>query len=141
MTKKYDLINLNSFLYMVDKEAECPKNTWAIFPNTRNGVIRDYEGCKATLCKWDYAANGNSNLAIIASNDKSLGLPILPDIEEDIDQIYGNYCRANPEERIIYIDFEHGYKAAKAKFQDRLPIAVEAEVLDNQVIINKWIYE
>lgn len=34
MTKKYDLINLNSFLYMVDKEAECPKNTWAIFPNT-----------------------------------------------------------------------------------------------------------
>ena len=27
MTKKYDLINLNSFLYMVDKEAECPKNT------------------------------------------------------------------------------------------------------------------
>lgn len=78
---KSEIIQLNGFLYAVDKEAPCPKNSWAIFPDTTNGKITKYN--PPVKCKWDYGVNGVYNLLVVASSDASLGLPLLPAIEKD----------------------------------------------------------
>lgn len=148
-TRVYDLIWLNSFCYGVDKKANIKEGDKYIALDTN--VI------------WTSTINGKNDeryLVILMSSNPSLGLPLLPSIEEDIEKLAKNYS----EEEWSYSDFqgknkgiddehtgqalrgaavggfERGYRAAKAKFQDRLPIKVEAEVIDNQVIVNKWIY-
>lgn len=80
MTKIYDIVHCNGFMYGVDKKAKCPKGCTAIFPNTKNGIIITYNA--PVICKSDYAANGLYNLLVITSNDPSLNLPLLPSVEE-----------------------------------------------------------
>lgn len=129
--KVFDIIQIENYLLAVDKQAPCPVNTWAIFPNTSNGKIRDYEGCNPILCKSDYAVNGNSNLHIIAhlplsDNAKPLeGVYRLPNpleqqgIHKDAYDVYdkflkgGEYNHLNKiEESILSEGFVWGYTKA-----------------------------
>jgi hypothetical protein len=105
MTKKYDIIHLNNFMYMVDK----------------------------AIAKWEKPILGNKQLAyhgketvryanIIASNDLSLNLPLLPNIEEDIEQFAKDRAtklfpigKDDANWRGCVEDFLMGYKAASKK--------------------------
>lgn len=128
MTKKYDIISLNGFMYAVDKEAECPKDSIAIFPDTRNSKITNYN--PPIKCKWNYAANGCYNLLVVASNDPSLGLPLLPAVGNQIFILNDlkklaedSFSKAQEEFPIIpnvdvrpfKLGFVKGYKAASSK--------------------------
>ena len=105
MTKTYDIIHLpDGYMYAVDKEVK-PLETDYYYDSKQEALRYGTNNTVAGGYKWK----------IIATNNPTFGLPLLSEIEENIDQIYGNYCRENPEERIVYNDFEHGYKAAKAK--------------------------
>lgn len=113
MTKTYDIVHLpDGYMYVVD-DKEIPYNPnggtngnficlHEIKEHPEDAFVKNVGNCKG--CR-----------TIITTNNPTFGLPLLSEIEENIDQIYGNYCRENPEERIVYNDFEHGYKAAKAK--------------------------
>jgi hypothetical protein len=63
---KYPIIQVDGGFLMIDKKAECLKDTFAIFPNTINGKIKDFEGCLPVLCNSNYAANEVYNLHIVA---------------------------------------------------------------------------
>lgn len=116
---------------IVDREAPCPKDTWAIFPNTRNGEIRDYDGCSPILCKWDYAANGNSNLHIVATigTERLGGIPVIEEINE-IDNIESMFFKEFPipkshwptNQKFDYesgrIAFIRGYKANTKQYTE-----------------------
>lgn len=103
---KYPIINLNGFLYAVDREVKLGPNDQFLF----------IEGSPK----------------IIATNDTSLGLPLLPAIEENIEAEFNKWEESLPKElRQVMSDFamEHtypvrgalrvaftkSYKAAKAK--------------------------
>jgi len=79
MTKIYDLIHLNNHIYMVDKDKILTIGTKYIDDTDaiREAVIDDPEYWKA---RSDYNK-------ILASTDKSLGLPLLPNIKENIEQL------------------------------------------------------
>lgn len=111
MIKQYEIIHLNNFMYVVDK----------------------------AIAKWEKPILGNKQLAyhgketvryanIIASNDPSLNLPLLPNIEEDVEQVALNWYK---EKYYVQTLGEHhkefpqvkgfieGYKAAsKKKYTD-----------------------
>lgn len=75
---KYDIIHINGFMYAVDKEADLkPDQHWihpkgAIFPFTDVYY-------KAFTALKEYGKTG----VIVATNDPSLNLPLLPAVEED----------------------------------------------------------
>lgn len=124
MNKIFDIIPLNNYLYMVDKEAEIPQYSW-FYASDRNSIHDN---------RWKTYSDGNHlkkdfpfYWLILASNDPALkDLPLLPPIKEDISEIiqkakekYPYQTNTTEEDkglilglRLAYID---GYKAAKAK--------------------------
>lgn len=122
---KLDRIDYNGGDIWVDKEAECPKGSNVIFPNTSNGVITNYEGCEVKVAQWDYAANGNSNLLVVAqsiTNPSYIdGVPFV-EVVEDVEQLVKDYARdmyGNNNTGNYYnacvADYKAGYKAAQTK--------------------------
>lgn len=118
MNKQYPLIPIEDGYIMVYPEAPCPKDSWAIFPNTVNGKIKDYKGCKPIQCEYDYAANGVHNLLIIGHTGipslKESGLPLIelpyqPMLLARESAAMNNY---DPEDDTYKHGFVNGYKAA-----------------------------
>ena len=124
MKNRYKIIRINDFIYAIDPKAECPKGSWITFTETKDGAIIAYlQPIKSTL---DYAANGLYNFLVVASSDKSLGLPLLPEVEEiDVDlfswveakQIFFDKIGRNPilendNDLLIVSSVQEGYKAA-----------------------------
>lgn len=147
MTKQYPIIHLNGFMYMLDKEAPLKGTTTTdgvnIYPLT--------EARDNMYVTKGFEEHLRKRLSVIvASSDSSLNLPLLPNIEEDEEM----YRLANlameggkglpdglKEYRGKAVDwafdkFIKGYKAASAKNEYT---HVEAEIIDNQVIIYSWI--
>jgi hypothetical protein len=93
MNKIYDLVHLNGYVYGVDKEVLndiCPQNGTQVHKKGDDS----HGMCDCT--------------AIVFSNDPSLGLPLLPPIEEAIP-----YLQTTDEDQ--QWAYREGYKAAKAK--------------------------
>lgn len=82
MTKTFDVIQVRDDLaVVVDKDADCPKGSWAVFTHTRNDKIVGYD--PPIRCKWDYAANGLYNLRVIATIGVPLkGLPVVKKVKK-----------------------------------------------------------
>jgi hypothetical protein len=100
MTKRYELIHLNGQMYMVDKEAaKKGDKIYSNRSNTIHTVEYDTDGYSTLIPVGGYACDsvdiGSSvgktvtSVAkawasrIIATKDPSLGLPLLPEIEND----------------------------------------------------------
>lgn len=163
MTKTYPIIHLNGFIYMVD-EKEIPYNpnggTNGLFiclseieQNKQHGVkLGDEKYCSPLVTN---VGNCSACRIILASNDPSLGLPLLPDIEEDIEQlalsIYPEIkhltqaSNTDIEKQISKrIGFVKGYKAAKAKgyteedMKDIVLCAPDKQCVDEAGSFENW---
>jgi hypothetical protein len=92
MTKRYELIHLNGQMYMVDKGKPIlhdftdgwyviegneiwPIKLWKWSDNVGNFETKDGAPCQYS---------GSTFFKVVATTDPSLGLPLLPDIEEDV---------------------------------------------------------
>ena len=75
---KYEIIHLNGFMYAVDKEADLKPDQHWIHPK---GVIFPFTDVyyKAFTALKEYGKTG----VIVATNDPSLNLPLLPVVEEE----------------------------------------------------------
>lgn len=99
MTKTYPLIHLNGFIYMVDKKALNDKCPYIDSGNELHKEGSDFHG----MCDCS---------AVISSNDPSLGLPLLPDIEENINQLGLNFINSEKQKDILkwnsaqFIDYD-----------------------------------
>lgn len=108
---KYNIISLNGFMYAVDKEARPKKDQWVF--ETHNPIVE-------SVCQTlrDYTDQDNTtDKVIIFSNDPSLNLPLLPAVEEDVQQLVDNKFKgtAGKEVGIAKAAFIQGYKAASSK--------------------------
>ncbi len=140
MTKTHEIIAITDGYAVIDKESPCPKDTWAIFPNTRNGEIKDFEGCEPVLCKSDYAINGVYNLHIVASiGVKIEGVPLI-EIPDDVDKVYpvriirntlgdGSFADAHELQRKLWLE---GYNANTKQYS-------EEDMIACNVAYNKYI--
>lgn len=133
MTKKYDIISLNGQLYAVDKEAEIEENNIFILGNTEqsNHLISKATGqhLKYAVAMQEVFKTAKYPeripkqimcVKIVTSTDPSLGLPLLPEIEEDIqtlrDIAIKKYRKYGSGAVMVGIEaYFDGYKAAKAK--------------------------
>lgn len=70
----YPIIKLEEGYIMIDPSQKCPEGSWAIFPNTTNGKIKNFDGCHISICKSDFACSPY-NQRIIAHT----GIPLLED--------------------------------------------------------------
>lgn len=106
MTKIYPIISLNGEMYMVDPKAHIKKGEWYIF--SFDGVVQLYN-----------QANEQSEyyFKIIATTDKSLGLSLLPSIEDEM------YMGLKTRPGMLGLDekeheaFLSGYRLAASKKQ------------------------
>lgn len=115
MTKVYDIVHYNGFMYAVDKEA--------IITNGWKGIAYKTD-VKRQIFEHFYTTNTwyDDARMVVASNDPSLNLPLLPSIEEDIEKLATNYWK-NFKNEMSWVDdlnditqaFKEGYKAASAK--------------------------
>lgn len=102
-----DIIHLNNYMYVVDKKAKIAKGEWYIFQ------------FKDTTQLYN-EANEQSEyyFKVIASTDPSLGLSLLPQIEEAEFSIVDKLVKMFPSQPLSgdkIAGFILGYKAAKAK--------------------------
>lgn len=107
MTKIYDLIYLNNQMHAVDKEAEIKIGECGIhkddkyreeFPWVKNQVVRCTESNCHFIQEWW--------VKIIATTDNSLGLPLLPEIDNGVEwEVFKTFPNTTYT----------GVKAAKAK--------------------------
>lgn len=117
MTKIYDLIHLNNHIYMVDKEAPLSKGK----PTTDGVKIYETSEFRDKLLDSSSSAEHLSTKisTIVASTDKSLGLPLLSDIEDWYlaSKNYRNEIKTDNREEFLFKmqGFIDGYKAASAK--------------------------
>lgn len=109
MTKKYDIIHLlDGFMYGVDKEIILSRTT----PYIQNGNQLHIEGSDSHgICDC---------VAVIMSNNPSLGLPLLPDIEEDVVKLAKNSIDKSTltvemDKLIALHAWIDGYETASAK--------------------------
>ncbi len=102
MTNTYPLIHLNNQSYMVDKVFIYENKDWWIHPSTGSIGFAEEDLVEPYL-------------KIVTSTDKSLNLPLLPPIEEDVEQLANKATvGANNLETARYY-YAKGYKAASAK--------------------------
>lgn len=115
MTKIYDLIHQNNQIYMVDMNQKNNQliGTW-VWNDEDNSIYKT--NIKST------GRHTDNIYTVSATTDLSLNLPLLPQIEENVDKI----ARLSAEEKLgggagvtsivrYVIAFTDGYKAAKAK--------------------------
>lgn len=110
MTKIFDLIHLNNHVYAVDKTVrKLNKGDWHIQQkDNKIGVWQYLLGSGETpLWYWK----------IIATTHKSLGLPLLPEIEDDVTVLAEKRFPIGDTDfnGLFQGGFVEGYKAAKAK--------------------------
>ena len=135
MTKIYDIIHLNGQSYMVDKEAEISDGDWYIH---NNKVIQAYKSSEELR-------NIMKNLCakILASTDTSLGLPLLPAFEENIEELAKKTLGYTPISLLDISNFKAGYKAAKVKMAQQVEVQIDEngdiEIKDGFVIVKSWI--
>ena len=95
MTKQYDIIHLSGEMYMVESTTDIKVGDWFYNPigMSVHKVIELSDGDKKGLWK-----------KVIATTDKKLGLPLIPSIEEDIEEkahaflrkeMFGNYIEGH----------------------------------------------
>jgi hypothetical protein len=108
---KYDIIHLNNHMYMVDKEIKIKhKGDWVV--ETHNPIVTAVVECLRTF-------ESDTDLKVLASTDPSLGLPLLPEIKEDAQEL----AYKHTEKLILssggrtqrWWGFIEGYEAASAK--------------------------
>lgn len=120
--KQYPLIHLHDKMYMVDKEAKVKTGDIAIDDSTESLYTKIERGY------------GRLNMKkVLASNDSSLELPLLPSIEEDIEKLAEAYVsgarwmetiNSVPDSKMEFILNSHkksfiaGYKANKALYTE-----------------------
>lgn len=112
MTKIYDIIHLNGQSYMVDK-AFIAKGDYHWMGKA---------GARKALNDLGICDEGLAN-KVIASTDSSLGLPLLPAVEEDENetQILDKFDRVHSSTPVGQYEisaFLKGYKAAKGKYTE-----------------------
>ncbi len=113
---KYDVIHLNGEQYAVDKEAQIDQKDLFI---SQNSIY--------IFGELDKHGIPSDSVKIVASSDKSLGLPLLPPIEEDVielaEKTYPEATDGNPHlisehnkgQNTRRVAFVRGYKAASQK--------------------------
>lgn len=102
MNKRYPIVHFNSFMYA---------------PAVDHAEIGDYFHNRLEN-RIEKAASGKINTGkVVASNDPALELPMLPDVEEDINQLAEDNCALDTGiNRTKWIKgFVTGYKAASKK--------------------------
>ena len=116
---KYNIVHLNGFMYAVDKTTiKPPLNTWIYqidIPLDKRPIMRNVNGLHDA---W----------RVVATNDPSLGLPLLPDVEEnwfilakeeweESKKVMEKMHQPTSQEQqaFFFSGFSFGYKAAKAK--------------------------
>lgn len=145
VTKQYDIIHLpDGYMYGIDKKVGIKEGDYHYYKG-KTPLIKHLEGIsKVNQIKIGYSNTQNNKwylgnavvnefhndcFKIIFTNNPSLGLPLLPDIEEDVEKLAKNasikYCEKWwPNQSDRYIDaalinhtngFLEGYKAASAK--------------------------
>lgn len=113
----FKLIQVNDGFVIVDITKNCPENSWAIFPNTVNGEIENFDGCVPKLCISEYAANGVYNLLIIfaTSNLNLEGVPVIKEINSDL--IYQKFqedsFEIGTDGHSVLTAYSAGYKQAQ----------------------------
>lgn len=168
MTQTYPLILLNGHAHAVEHEAEIEDGGWCfeIHEDYEDPRPKFKDKNNPKLAWWlrelnmSYRKKGYKNpegelefhrimdgscIKVTLSSDPSLNLPLLPPIEEDVQIpkfVPKNGHKSTVEEAVAHmIGFTQGYKVAKAKYQDKPPVQVELEIIGNEVIVHKWIYE
>lgn len=111
MIKKYDIISLNNHLYMVDG-TDIKEGEW--------GVFKAFGDAKVKKAFSDSVSGIYRK--ILASTDTTLGLPLLPKVEEETDWEYAfsvvfpaikNVAKHDADN--LKDGFMEGYKAASVK--------------------------
>lgn len=80
MTKQYKIIFLNDYLYVIDEEAEISIGCY--YYNSYNPSIKQIENSNQLHLALQEHPEDKSRFIVLASNDPSLNVPILPDIED-----------------------------------------------------------
>ena len=113
---KYELIHLNGFMYAVDDIPDKPYiGPYIIcWPSSKKELFNSHNAIAYS--------RRNISYMVIASNDPSLGLPLLPAVEEDVERLayksanklLSEFIHPKDVKKIsqLWID---GYKAASAK--------------------------
>lgn len=130
MTKKYDIIHLNGFMYAVEKYTFVDIGEVGLAKTKDNSILIGKISRKlgAGLSEIN-SVPCHRPAKVIATNDPSLGLPLLPEIEEDINNIFEKASKSNLFENDLIYNignkpeayyiakriFIEGYKAASAK--------------------------
>lgn len=93
---KYDIIHLNGFMYAVDKKKDPNNDEIGMFEDENECWLQEW---------WNHVKWSPNTYKIVATNDPSLGLPLLPAVEED--------------ELSLYIEFEEAaLEVSKSILQD-----------------------
>lgn len=96
MTKKYDITHLNNKMYVIEKNP--------VFRMEDYYIDDTFTIRKVVVDEPEYWARRSDYAKIIASSDPSLGLPLVPPIEDD-------------ESKLAHDDFKHmGYKSGETDF-------------------------
>jgi hypothetical protein len=116
MTEKFDIVHIDGYMHIGKSLVKSEDFPYIVLEKLVDGE----------WCLWQ-VDNGNdwdekNQLTIVASNKPSLGLPLLPSVEVNIDQlaredaeiVCGGGAGVSPVARHV-IGFVNGYKAAKAK--------------------------
>lgn len=119
MNKTYPLVHLNGYMYMIDSDIRGKRGwNWIISLSRAIKLERDYEKHSA---EWMFAR------LIVATTDKFANLPLLPEVEEDVNKLaekeFPYQFRYNPRKKEVSdrITMQYrsiwkkGYKAASAK--------------------------
>lgn len=147
MTKIFPLIQVNFKLYAIDKEANI--NEADFFYDKDLSEIKKMITGHKNMKEFVMEAGSENCFKVIASQDETLGIALLPNIEEsqrdllklafkDFESTGTKFIKGT-DKIIAANDWVRGYKAAKAKYE-KIPTAVEGEIIDNQFVVKSWIY-
>lgn len=137
MTKVFDIIYLNNEMYMVDKKYE--HNSLVIY-GKEIFRVRERNLYDFPTMGWRCMPNQNASILpydrIVATTDKSLGLPLLPAIEEESLNPLPTYVEVYTENHNI----GGGYGLAHKQ-----PLQSEEKPMvdfPNKIVqVKQWIYE
>jgi hypothetical protein len=134
-TKIFDIIHLNGQSYMVEhgQDVKIPKSGHFILG--RKSVWRSEH------TEPRYTTHLSEK--IVASTDTSLGLPLLPAFEENIEELAKKTLGYTPISLLDISNFKAGYKAAKVKMAQQVEVQIDEngdiEIKDGFVIVKSWI--